>query len=313
MLAIAALLWFVYLVPSWLRRREYFVAERSAVRLQQRINAMAHSAEVDEVVRVESTTRRVRRHPRWRDRDNAVLSRRDVARVEPTTTRGVDMEMRVEHSQRGSLAEVSALRRRRIRRTRRMASALMLVATVVVGVQGWLMATTGMSVGAWLVLAGAVAIGGVAIVAQRRLDARSVPRVSVAGRSRPAVQVAELPVEAVAAPWTPVQVPRPLYLSDPAPRLARQGHELVDRVAAGAETASMSRRGSSTDDPVESLRAASVASVDALRAAQSDSEVPQLRPSAAASSRYARMGVLGPDATEVPDVDAALRRRRRAG
>ncbi len=32
-LAIAAALWLLYLVPTWLRRREYLATERNAVRL----------------------------------------------------------------------------------------------------------------------------------------------------------------------------------------------------------------------------------------------------------------------------------------
>src|SRR5690606_25708013 len=34
-IVLAAVLWLVYLVPTWLRRREYLSTERNAVRLQQ--------------------------------------------------------------------------------------------------------------------------------------------------------------------------------------------------------------------------------------------------------------------------------------
>ena len=44
MLAIAAVLWLVYLLPTWLRRREYLATERNAVRLQQTIRVLAETA-----------------------------------------------------------------------------------------------------------------------------------------------------------------------------------------------------------------------------------------------------------------------------
>jgi hypothetical protein len=57
MLAVAALLWFVYLVPTWLRRREYLATERTATRLQQTIRVMAETAEMPDTVRVAATAR----------------------------------------------------------------------------------------------------------------------------------------------------------------------------------------------------------------------------------------------------------------
>src|SRR6188474_857237 len=46
LLALAAGLWLVYLIPSWLRRREYLATERNAVRLQQTLRVLAETAEV---------------------------------------------------------------------------------------------------------------------------------------------------------------------------------------------------------------------------------------------------------------------------
>src|SRR5690606_41774453 len=49
-IAFAALLWFIYLVPTWLRRREYLSTERNAVRLQQTLRIMAETAQVPDAV-----------------------------------------------------------------------------------------------------------------------------------------------------------------------------------------------------------------------------------------------------------------------
>lgn len=55
----AAALWLVYLIPTWLRRREYLATERNAVRLQQTLRILAETAEVPEEVRVEANARTV--------------------------------------------------------------------------------------------------------------------------------------------------------------------------------------------------------------------------------------------------------------
>jgi hypothetical protein len=264
MIAVAAVLWFVYFVPTWLRRREYLATERTATRLQQTIRVMAETAEVPEEVRVAVTAR-------------------DAARVE--------RQVRAQAAR--AAVDAESLRRRRQRRTRLGASLVLLAAMIAVGVQLWLVASTGMSLGGFFVLVAGVAAGGAAIAVQRRLDAVAAPRASAPVRTRTAVHLEDVDVpRAPSAPWTPVQVPRPLYLSRPAPQ------------AAPART-----------DLAESLRAAAAASEAALREAHEAPEVAPLRsaPPAASTSRYARMGVLGPDAVEAPDLDEVLRRRRSAG
>jgi len=57
LLAVAAALWLVYLVPNWLRRSEYLATERNAVRLQQTIRVLAETAETPEAVRLETAAK----------------------------------------------------------------------------------------------------------------------------------------------------------------------------------------------------------------------------------------------------------------
>jgi hypothetical protein len=115
-------------------------------------------------------------------------------------------------------------------------------------------------------------------------------------RQRPSV-VAPAPKPVVAAPekpavqstWTPVPVPKPLYLSRPA----------VDRaVAASLEAAA-------------ELRQAAVDAERRLRDAQREPEVTPIRPAArTADSRFARMGIVEAQPQTHTDLDAVLRRRR---
>src|SRR6185312_14152768 len=56
-IALAALLWLVYLVPTWFRRKEYLSTERNAVRLQQTLRIVAETSELPQQVRVETSAR----------------------------------------------------------------------------------------------------------------------------------------------------------------------------------------------------------------------------------------------------------------
>jgi hypothetical protein len=283
MLAIAALLWFLYLVPSWLRRREYLATERTATRLQQTIRVLAETAEVPDEVRFAATAREAARQERIvraQQRRADAMAARQVAAVRRETPASAP---------RPAL-DPDVLRRRRMRRTRLGASLLMVVSTVITLTQVWLIATTGMTPGALGVLALAGVGGAAAIATQRRLDARAMPRASASARSRTAVQVPDATPAATREPWTPVEMPRPMYLSRPAPE----------------PVATTSRA-----DLQEALRAAAAEAEATLRAAQASPEVVRLRSSR--PSKYAGMGVLGPDAVQATDLDEVLRRRRSAG
>jgi hypothetical protein len=281
MLAVAALLWFVYLLPTWLRRREYLATERTATRLQQTIRVLAETAEIPDAVRVAATAREAARQERilraQERRADAMAARQVAAIRRETPSSGPRYQL-----------DAEVVRRRRMRRTRLGASLLMVAATVIVLVQVWLIATTGMTPGAVGVLALGGAGGAVAIAVRRRLEARAIPWAQASPRSRAAVQVADVVTAAPSRPWTPVEMPRPMYLSRP-----------VD--------------GASAPDPRlhDALRAAAAEAEATLRAAQASPEVVRLR--SPQPSKYARMGVIGPDAVETPDLDEVLRRRRSAG
>ena len=45
MLAVAALLWFLYLVPTWVRRREFIASEHGAGRPERQIRAEQRRAD----------------------------------------------------------------------------------------------------------------------------------------------------------------------------------------------------------------------------------------------------------------------------
>jgi hypothetical protein len=280
MIAVAAALWFLYLLPTWVRRREYLATERTATRLQQTMRIMAETAEVPEPVRVAVSTREAARQER--------LLRAEQRRADAITARQVEAIRRSTPRvvRRPDARAADALRRRRMRRTRAGASLALLTATGVALVQLGLMMSTGVAPGAWLVLGGALAVAWPAIAVQRRLDALAARAVSRPQRvAHPTTVDVPLEVAPARRAWTPVAVPRPVYLSRPEPQHA----------APAADSQRL-------------LREAAARSEEALRAARAEPEVVPFRP-----SRFASMGFVDPAAVSPPDLDEVLRRRRTAG
>lgn len=308
MVAIAALLWFLYFVPTWIARREYLDTERTATRLQQTLRIMAETAELPEQVRVEVTARDAARQERvLRARERAEERRADALAARAAAT--VRAETRSAPRMPRTAASVSWTRdgaapstelaeraRRRRRRAHRLATLLMIVATVTIGIQLLLVATTGITAGAWLVFATGAAFGIAGVTVRRRPDARSA-RPAVAARGHATSSAAQQPNasrdaaerQESASGWTPVPVPAPLYLSKPEVQPVRPSPNLAAQ-----------------------LRAAALEADEALRAAHAEPEVVPIRPDAGLS-RWAAMGRVETQGGATPDLDEVLRRRRAAG
>lgn len=286
MLALAAGLWLVYLIPSWLRRREYLATERNAVRLQQTLRVLAETAEVPVAVRAETTARSVAQQQRTLRQAQQQAAREARAVEAAHRARAAAAQRRDERiaaAQPAVAAVVSAraLAARRLRRTRALTSMVLFAAVVTIGVQLAIMAVTGIAAGAWLVLAfsavGAISsfslLGRLAAVSRARaaLVAERAPlRKSMSAPSR--VE----PVETRTS-WTPIPVPKPLYLS----------RAVMDQVVVEADIAA------------EQLRAAAAEAEARLRAAQAS--LPRVEPVEAKRTLKAL------------DLDEVLRRRRAAG
>jgi len=319
-IALSALLWLAYLLPTWLRRRQYLATERNAVRLQQTLRILAETAEVPDEVRAETSARSVAEQQRAlrkaaEDAEAAARARdaaaaRALPRVAPQTAASPTAAMR--------------LRRTRLTATGVLALALIgIVAGIaqVASAGAWTLLVVS-SIAAMLALAGLQRMSRIAQARKmvqtpvRRPVRTAFPDFGDQQEQRAAEPVAE------AQPWTPVPVPKPLYLS---------------RTAASAPTAADS--GSAERE----LSAALAAADRALRQAHEEPEVAQLpvveqpavegpaaelpaaerQPAvqavpvaveapAAPPSRFARMGIVGDAEPGMVDLDAVLRRRRQA-
>lgn len=290
MLALAAGLWLVYLVPSWLRRREYLATERNAVRLQQTLRVLAETAEVPVAVRAETTARSVAQQQRTL-RQAQQQAAREARAVEAAhrarEAASLRRAERITDAQPAVAAVVTARARaaRRLRRTRAFTSLVLFAAVITIGVQLIVMAATGIAAGAWLVLAFS-AVGAVSSVSLlTRLAAVSRSRAALVAEraplrksmSRPVVESVEV---APATTWTPIPVPKPLYLS----------RAVMDQVVVEADIAA------------EQLRAAAAEAEARLRAAEA-AAIPFQRTEPVEAKRTLK----------ALDLDEVLRRRRAAG
>lgn len=292
-IAAAAVLWLAYLVPTWLRRREYLATERNAIRLQQTLRIMAETAEIPDQVRAESSARSAAEHERVlrkeQQRSAAIRQAEDAALARAAARRLAETRPKI-----AADVAVSSSASRRLRRSRAITSTLLLIAVGGTGLGIIQLATSG----AWLLLASGslVSVGSVAMLSQMASVGRARAQLARTLRARPPIvaPVARTPVIVPTAPvqttWTPVPVPKPLYQTRPTVE-----RELITSLEAAAE-----------------LRQAAADAERRLREAERAPEVTPIRPATkpAAPSRFARMGFVEEQPKSRTDLDAVLARRR---
>ncbi|MBM7024935.1 hypothetical protein [Clavibacter zhangzhiyongii] len=315
-IALSAVLWLAYLLPTWLHRRQYMATERNAVRLQQTLRILAETAEVPDAVRAETSARSVVEQQR---------ALRRAAEEAEAAARARDAAAQRALPKVAPVSATSPSAATRLRRTRLVATAILALALVgaVVGL------TQVAGGGAWtlLVISSLATFASLAtlqrmsqIAAARRLqapEARPRPRTGFTDFHEAAEPVAEPIAEREEGEsWTPVPVPKPLYLSRTQAPGPRPG-------AGSAPRTPLS--------PVEEMRRAAAASEETLRRAHLEPEVARLsaedgtaeRPAPAAvpapaarttpPSRFSRMGIVDDAEPGMGDLDEVLRRRRAVG
>jgi hypothetical protein len=289
-IAFAAVLWLLYLTPTWLRRREYLRTERTAVRLQQTLRVLAETAEVPEEVRAEVSARSVaeqHRALRESNRHAESVARPRDARAERTLARSG----RVPREPRSRAAAASEIAATRLRRSRVLATNVLVIG---ITISGWGVSDVA-SGGPWEFLVTGVVISFLAVALLQRASTVAAAHRAVTAVDQAVVVPEETrsftewqEAEPSRPTWTPVPLPKPRYLDRTAPRTS--GAPVRDDIAIAA-----------------SLRAAAQRADEALRAAHAAPEVAALD----------RGGVDAVDAMNdsgpvITDLDGVLRRRRSA-
>ncbi len=340
LVAVAAALWIAYLLPNWLRRRQYLATERNAVRLQQTLRILAETAEMPEAVRVEATARDVAAQQRILQQREATarlaaeaeereaLAERwaaegavDAARLRvgvvlaaaAAATEPIAIIAPAESPAMpapAARAVGSAVARKRLRRGRALCSLVLLVSLLTV-IGGGIAAAFGASLVAPVIGALGVALAFAGLVRLARV--------------RPAARVAALPVTTVEAQpfepidlaepesrvdgWVPQPLPRPLHLSRGT--IAAMAMASIDAAAElkRAEVGDdIARRAAELEPELPVIAPAAQAAASAARV----STTPPVRDDAPVSP-YARMGIVDEAQPGFDDLDAVLRRRRQAG
>jgi hypothetical protein len=344
LVAVAATLWIAYLLPSWLRRRQYLATERNAVRLQQTLRILAETAETPHAVHVEATAREVAVQQRILHEHeevarleaeaatNLAIAERIAAEEAAESARALAVHAMATHPivtvpsadaaaaaavqggapDAAAPASASGLTPRALRRRRGLCSMLMLCSLLVV-VGGLVAAPFGAPL---LIAAGGGAgmiagFSGIVVLARRRPAPVAVAPVAL----REAQTFEPIEVEAepgAAAGWTPQPLPRPLHLSRGTIAATAMASivaaEELKRVAAEAEMAARAER---REPAVPVLRKPAGPAASAGQAAQAADAARPAAPEPA--SPYARMGIVD-DAGRpaIDDLDAVFRRRRTA-
>lgn len=330
-LAIALVLWLVYLVPVWQSRSRFNATERNAVRLNQALRVLAETAENPEELQLELNARTAHEQARLaraleaerlrteRDRVRAAAEavreqQRAEALVQKERDRVAAEQARIEKErQRAELTaererlvaerRASAERRARARRMTRLVATILTAAGLGALTAGvWqLVVSEGAGFGGLMIAGGVVAmvLGVSALQRMNRVARRTVVRASTetvaesapVAVSRPAVVV---PIVERVPEWQPRVLPRPLST-------------VTGTSAAAAQDARDAR---------EALRRAAMEEAARQRAAEA-APVPirPVRPAApqrpAAASPYASMGVVSDE--EIEAHVRTLLARRAAG
>lgn len=279
--AIAATLWIAYLVPTWLRRRNFDATERNAVRMQQTIRALAETADVPEHVQLEASAR-------------AVIEQKRVLRQAEAAARA---EVRAAAGRAvGYDSEGIAAKKRQ--RRHRLSSAVFLLATLIGVIVGITTLATG---GSWEILAVSCLSFAVALFVQEIVVSSSSVATGSLVREQSQHQVDFAPAEQSVPSrlWTPTELPKPLHLSQGSVAAAVvQSQIAADQLRlANAESALIERMNISSESLAQIRR-------------QAVEPVPTAPPQSALSERLANMGVISEADSGPIDLDEALRRRR---
>ncbi|MBT2498080.1 hypothetical protein J7E25_03130 [Agromyces sp. ISL-38] len=332
LVAAAAALWITYLLPSWLRRRQYLATERNAVRLQQTLRILAETAEMPEPVRLEATAREVATQQRILHEhettarleaeaaEHLAIAERRAAEGAADAARELAAEAIAAHPVTEPIAVITpasaAAARRALRRKRALCS-LTFLASLVVAVAGLIAAAFG---GSLLVPAAGglgmvLGFSGIVRLAKRRVPRAVVP-VSVE-REAVSFEPIELPEEPAATEgWTPQPLPRPLHLSrGTIAATAMASIEAAAELKRSASEAEITRRTAQLEPDVPDITPTAAPAPAAASVAQrSVSAAGQGAHRALESANpYAGMGIVGDAKPAFDDLDAVLRRRRQAG
>ncbi len=247
---VAALLWMVYLLPSWRGRYQYNAAERNAVRLNQALRVLAETSETPQEVHLELNAR------------TALAQQKLAKRLQSEKEAAELAQLREELA--ATRADPVLRRMRARRRTRAVSTVVAVLGLALVALGVWQVVGGGSVALIWV--GGAVTVLALVTLQRMTVVARHTARRSVAVVVADAPRLSPPLHDQGRAPWTPRPLPEPL---------ASVSGSLAQVARAEIDAQEERRRAAR----LEALRE---------RAEQMAPEAPVALP--AAASPYARMG-----------------------
>jgi len=275
--AVAVLLWLVYLLPTWQSRMQYNAAERNAVRLNQALRVLAETSETPEEVRVELTAREAAAKQKLARRLQAERTRLSVeqARLQAEKDLVALERQRMELARQRSAPAVRQAKARR--RVRLVATALSLTGLAGAGFGAWALLAGGgalwLSLGVGAAMTGALVLQRMAAV-QARAARRVVapPVVQSVRRSAPGTLIDEAD-----RGWVPRPLPAPLSTTSgsraQAARAERDAREALRRAAQEEALRARAEQLRPAPVPIETARPAAAASPFARMGYVDDAEI----------------------------------------
>ncbi|MBS1699704.1 MAG: hypothetical protein JST25_15045 [Actinobacteria bacterium] len=196
---VAALLWLLYFLPSWRGQHQFDAAERNALRLNRALRVLAETSEAPREVQLELNAR-------------TALAQQRLARRLQSDREQADLQ-RLREQLAATHADPAFRRAHARRRTRIVATVLLVLALAAVGTGAWQVVIGGPTVLLWA--GGAVAVLAFALLQRMAAVARRAARRSAAAAAAvPVAEVAPAPEVALhdqgPRTWTPRTLPEPL-------------------------------------------------------------------------------------------------------
>lgn len=339
LLSVGALLWVVYFMPIWMKRKQFSAAEKNALRIHRTLRILAETAEIPEEVRVEATARQALAHERMLE----AAGRSQMAEHEAKLAEAKLAEQQAHAEAKAIQRRAKALKREvffrstGMRVTRTVVALVAAVALIgmVAGVVlallnlgsivfGLAAATFIVSVTALVALAPKT--GRIVQAAERQtapaVRARaSIPTIANPERATP--QRREQSATQAVSPRKPGEQPVATATSTANALEVQRAEQLLELARRQAERGQREQAQRSATAPAATRPAAAVQQRAPLRpGAPARSTSPRSQVSTNPASHSAApgvsreslktMGVIGEIETGMPDLDAALNRRRNA-
>ena len=319
LLAVAALLWAIYFLPTWTKRRQFRVAEHNALRIQRTLRMLAETTEVPTEVRVEASAREALAQERLLASTERIAVAQQKARLADAklAERKAALEAR-EARRQAALMRRELIKRSRPVRVLRAVMAILLLVSLIGMIAGVVLGAVGfgwgaLSASAGLLLITGLTLFGIAPTPKHLLEQR------VAARQAPASVVQSPVANRSAAAPAAVTVQEPPLHRSPAAAIPRQAETLEaassEDVAAAQQLLERARAVAEAQQRASAQAPGlSSASAEALLGQRSRQRPPVRpgEPQAVNRSRLQTMGVIEDLDTDLPNVDAVLQRRRAA-